>query len=117
MQPRQLASQLASLLDAAALDGMASASAVLLTGATRACLLLQGASEPAVQQGSAAVADDFVAAPWLLPPRTPAQPWAGVHDLDRLLALQSRPVGGHNASVALLLFNRAFAELAQNSGG
>lgn len=73
--------------------------------------------DPADELRGAALAEEFLAAPWLLPPRAPGLPWSGVHRLDELLALQSRPVGGHNRSVALLLFNRAFAELAQNSGG
>ncbi len=64
---------------------------------------------------TAVTAAEFKAAPWLLPPRTPLLPWAGVHGFDQLLALQSQPAGSHPRSVALLLFNKAFAVMAQNS--
>ncbi|KAL4437542.1 hypothetical protein ABPG77_003523 [Micractinium sp. CCAP 211/92] len=53
------------------------------------------------------------AAPWLLPPRTPALPYAGLHDLGRLLGLRARTLGGQRV-VTLLQFNRRFAELVQN---
>jgi hypothetical protein len=69
-----------------------------------------------VSKEAAWFAQEFAAAPWLLPPRSAALPWAGVHELDALLALQSRPVGSHNKSVALLLFSRDFAVMGQNSG-
>lgn len=56
---------------------------------------------------------EFEAAPWLLPPRTPALPYAGLHDLRRLLGLRARTLGGQRV-VTLLQFNRRFAELVQN---
>ena len=68
-----------------------------------------------MSQEAASFAAEFQAVPWLLPPRMPALPWAGVHGFDELMAMQSRPAGGHPRSVALLLFNKAFAVMAQNS--
>lgn len=62
-----------------------------------------------------AVAEEFAAAPWLLPPRTPALPYAGVHDLDALLALRSRPAGRWGGSVTVLLFSKPYAVMVQNS--
>ena len=59
--------------------------------------------------------DEFEAAPWLLPARTPALPYAGVHGFDELLSLRSRPAGIYNQSVTLLLFNAGWATMAQNS--
>ena len=71
-------------------------------------------ADPALA-GSAAALQEFVAAPWLLPPRTPALPYAGVHGLDELMALRSAPAGRHPRSVAILLFSQAYAAMAQNS--
>ena len=58
---------------------------------------------------------EFEAAPWLLPAGTPALPYAGVHGVDELLALRSRPAGSYNQSITLLLFNTGWATMAQNS--
>jgi hypothetical protein len=60
---------------------------------------------------------EFVAAPWLLPPRTATVPYAGTHSLDALLGLRARPVGRHRSGVAMLLFDRHQPVMAQNSGG
>ncbi|PSC72584.1 hypothetical protein C2E20_4222 [Micractinium conductrix] len=59
--------------------------------------------------------EEFEAAPWLLPPRTAALPYAGVHDFDELLKLRSRPAGNYSSSVALLLFSKPYAVMLQNS--
>lgn len=81
-----------------------------------AALLLSPAlqADPAVS-GSTAALEEFAAAPWLLPPRTPALPYAGVHRLDQLMALRSAPAGRHRRSIAVLLFSKAYAVMAQNS--
>jgi hypothetical protein len=60
--------------------------------------------------------DEFEAAPWLLPTRTPLLPYAGVHDFDELLKLRSQPVPGYDKSIALLLFGKAYGVMTQNSG-
>ena len=59
--------------------------------------------------------EEFEATPWLLPTRTPLLPYAGVHGFDELLALRSAPVAGHDKAIALLLFSKAYAVMAQNS--
>jgi hypothetical protein len=59
--------------------------------------------------------EEFEAAPWLLPPRTPLLPYAGTHDFDGLLKLRSRPAGGQTQTITVLLFSKAYAALAQNS--
>jgi hypothetical protein len=58
---------------------------------------------------------EFEAAPWLLPARTPALPFAGVHDFDALLKLRSMPVGGFDKSIVIILFDRQWAVMTQNS--
>ncbi|PRW56763.1 hypothetical protein C2E21_4548 [Chlorella sorokiniana] len=64
---------------------------------------------------SAAAAEEFAAAPWLLPPRSPAFPYAGVHGLADLMALRSTPAGRYPRAVTILLFSKAYAIMAQNS--
>ncbi|KAI3428080.1 hypothetical protein D9Q98_006464 [Chlorella vulgaris] len=59
--------------------------------------------------------EEFEAAPWLLPPRTPLLPYADTHDFDGLLKLRSRPAGGQTQTITVLLFSKAYAALAQNS--
>ena len=61
------------------------------------------------------LAREFEAAPWLLPARSQGLPYAGVHGFDELLALRSAPVAGHDKAIALLLFSKAYAVMAQNS--
>lgn len=61
------------------------------------------------------VLEEFEAAPWLLPPRTPAFPYAGATDFDELLALRAQPAGNHSSAVAILLFNKNWAAMSQNS--
>ena len=73
-------------------------------------------ADPAVLSRQPALLREFEAAPWLLPPRTPALPYAGVHDFDQLLALRSAPVGNYSKAIALLLFSKAYGLMAQNSG-
>jgi hypothetical protein len=59
--------------------------------------------------------EEFEAAPWLLPPRTPLLPYAGTHDFDGLLKLRSRPAGSQTKTITILLFNKAYGIMAQNS--
>ena len=73
-------------------------------------------AKPALLSKQPALLREFEAAPWLLPPRTPALPYAGVHDFDQLLALRSAPVGNYSKAIALLLFSKAYGLMAQNSG-
>jgi hypothetical protein len=49
---------------------------------------------------------EFVAAPWLLPPRTKALRYAGVHTLEELLQLRATPQGNHTKTIAVLLFSK-----------
>ena len=76
-------------------------------------VLLQ--AEPDLPECEPAVVEEFEAAPWLLPPRTRALPYAGIHKFEDLLALRSRPAGGYDKAIAMLLFSRTFAVMAQNS--
>lgn len=70
-------------------------------------------ADPGLASREPALLAEFEAAPWLLPPRTSALPYAGVHELGRLLRLRAQLVGRQRV-VTLLQFNRRFAELAQN---
>ena len=76
--------------------------------------LPQANPEGALRQHPGLLAE-FEAAPWLLPSRTPALPYAGVHDFDALLKLRSQPVGGYDKSIALILFDHKWAVTTQNS--
>ena len=58
---------------------------------------------------------EFVAAPWLLPPRTKALRYAGVHTLEELLQLRATPQGNHTKTIAVLLFSKNIAPMAQNT--
>jgi len=53
----------------------------------------------------------------LLPARTQALPYAGVHDFNALLELRATPVGEQPKVVALVQFNKRFAEITENMGG
>ena len=76
--------------------------------------LPQANPEGALRQHPGLLAE-FEAAPWLLPARTPALPYAKVHDFDALLKLRSQPVAGYNKSIALILFDKRWAVMTQNS--
>jgi hypothetical protein len=56
-----------------------------------------------------------VATPWLLPPRTNALPYAGVHTLEQLLPLRSVPFGNYSKTITLLTFSKGFAVMSQNT--
>jgi hypothetical protein len=70
---------------------------------------------PGTLRSDRALLEEFEAAPWLLPPRTPLLPYTGVHNLDSLLALRARPAGKHKKAIAFLLFSKRWAVMAQNS--
>lgn len=72
-------------------------------------------AKPEIASSDPALAAEFEAAPWLLPARTRALPYAGVHDFDQLVALRSRPAGRWDKSVAFLLFSKPYAVMVQNS--
>ena len=55
----------------------------------------------------------FVAAPWLLPPRTPHLPWAGVTELDALVEVR-RTRAGTIAIVATTARSNFYAVSLQN---
>ena len=76
--------------------------------------LLAVQADAALVQREPALLTEFEAAPWLLPAGTKSLPYAGIHDLDRLLAMRAAPAGGHDKTVALLAFGKNFAELFQN---
>ncbi|EFN52112.1 hypothetical protein CHLNCDRAFT_139418 [Chlorella variabilis] len=71
-------------------------------------------ADPTVADSDGSVLAEFEAAPWLLPPRTKALKYVGVHALDRLLELRSAPVGNYSKAIAFLTFNNRFAQMAQN---
>lgn len=70
---------------------------------------------PGLLKGDHGLLEEFEAAPWLLPARTPQLPYANLHSFEKLLALRSRPVGSLKKSITLLLFSKAWAVMAQNS--
>lgn len=72
-------------------------------------------ADPSLPERNASLLAEFESAPWLLPPHTPALPYAGVHEPHALLQLRATPQGRYNKTVALLTFNQRFARLAQNT--
>lgn len=58
-------------------------------------------ADPGALDGSPELAAEFEAAPWLLPPRTTALPYAGVTGFDALLELRAAEVPGLNTSKAV----------------
>ena len=72
-------------------------------------------ADPRLLERTPQLAAEFEAAPWLLPRRTRALPYTGVHGFDELLALRSLPAGAYSKSVTLLLFNKDWAVMTQNS--
>ncbi|EFN55545.1 hypothetical protein CHLNCDRAFT_133996 [Chlorella variabilis] len=58
---------------------------------------------------------EFEAAPWLLPPRCDALPYAGVRDLDRLLQLRAVAAGGHPKTITLIPYSLLFVDMLQNA--
>ena len=72
-------------------------------------------TDPSLPERNASLLEEFESAPWLLPPRTPALPYAGVHDLEELLALRGTPMGRYNRTIALLTFNQQFSRMTCNT--
>ncbi|KAL4422005.1 hypothetical protein ABPG77_005435 [Micractinium sp. CCAP 211/92] len=58
-------------------------------------------ADPEARQSSPELAAEFEAAPWLLPARTKALPYAGVTDFDALVDLRAAEVPGLNTSKAV----------------
>ncbi len=71
--------------------------------------------DPTLTERKPDVLREFEAAPWLLPPRTKALKYAGVHKLDELLSLRSIPQGNYNKTITLMTFTVPFAMLTQNT--
>lgn len=59
--------------------------------------------------------EQFLPAPWLLPPCTKALNYSGVHDLDALLALRATAFGNWPKTVTLLTFTKEFSAMTQNT--
>ncbi len=72
-------------------------------------------ADPTLPEKDPKLLHEFVAAPWLLPPRTKALPYAGVHDLDQLLALRATREGRLDKAITLLTFTAKFAVMTQNT--
>lgn len=73
-------------------------------------------ADPGLAERDAGLLAEFEAAPWLLPPRTKALKYAGVHKLEELLQLRATPQGNHTKTVAVLLFSKNVSAMAQNAG-
>jgi hypothetical protein len=72
-------------------------------------------ADPGLVDRDADLLAEFVAAPWLLPPRTKALKYSGVHKLDDLLPLRSAAIGKYPKTITLVTFNKRFAIMAQNT--
>lgn len=72
-------------------------------------------ADPSLLERDPAVVEEFAAVPWLLPPRSQALPWAGVHDFDALLPVMARRAGRWDKAVTILLFSKGYAVMSQNS--
>ena len=72
-------------------------------------------ADPGLAERDASLLAEFEAAPWLLPPRTKALKYAGVHKLEELLQLRAMPHGNHTKTIAVLLFSKNIAPMAQNT--
>ena len=72
-------------------------------------------ADPGLVERDAGLLAEFEAAPWLLPPRTKALKYAGVHKLDELLQLRSVAIGNYPKTITLVTFNKRFAVMAQNT--
>ncbi len=71
-------------------------------------------ADPSLVEHDSGLLEEFAATPWLLPLRTRALNYSGVHELDKLLKLQAAPVANYSA-VAVLLFSANIAVMAQNT--
>lgn len=82
-------------------------------------------ADPGVLASDPALAAEFEAAPWLLPPRTPTLRYAGVTEFDALLELRAAEVPGLNTSRAVSFLTStlhdplttAFTQNCGESGG
>ena len=72
-------------------------------------------ADPGLAERDAGLLAEFEAAPWLLPPRTKALPYAGVHNLDALLQLRGSAAGSYPKTITLLTFNKRFSAITQNA--
>ena len=72
-------------------------------------------ADPGLAERDADLLAEFEAAPWLLPPRTKALRYAGVHQLEELLQLRGSAVGGYPKSITLMTFNKRFSAITQNA--
>ena len=74
-------------------------------------------ADPSLPERDASIVAEFEAAPWLLPPRTKALTYTGVHNLGQLLELRATPFGKHPKTMTLLTLNKQFAVMTQNTSG
>ncbi|KAI3432374.1 hypothetical protein D9Q98_003931 [Chlorella vulgaris] len=72
-------------------------------------------ADPSLPERDASVLAEFQAAPWLLPPRTKALSYAGMHQLDMLAEHRSMPIGNLTRAVVVMLFSRNISVIAQNT--
>ena len=72
-------------------------------------------ADPGLVERDAGLLAEFEAAPWLLPPRTKALKYAGVHNLEELLQLRATPQGNYTKTIAVLLFSQNISAMAQNT--
>ncbi|EFN55055.1 hypothetical protein CHLNCDRAFT_52833 [Chlorella variabilis] len=72
-------------------------------------------ADPSLPERDASIVAEFEAAPWLLPPRTKALTYTGVHNLGQLLELRATPFGKHPKTMTLLTLNKQFAVMTQNT--
>ncbi|KAL4856627.1 hypothetical protein ACK3TF_003057 [Chlorella vulgaris] len=72
-------------------------------------------ADPTLPERDASVLAEFEAAPWLLPPRTKALNYTGVHQLDTLAELRSMPMGNLTRTVVVMLYSRSVSIVAQNT--
>ena len=72
-------------------------------------------ADPGLAERDASLVAEFEAAPWLLPPRTKALSYAGVHNLDELATLRATSQGNLTKTVSLLTFSKRVAVMTQNT--
>ena len=72
-------------------------------------------ADPALVERDAEALAEFEAAPWLLPTRSKVLPYAGVHDLERLLKIRSTAIGPYNKTITVVLFSKNASVMAQNA--
>ena len=72
-------------------------------------------ADPGLAERDASLLAEFEAAPWLLPPRTKALSYAGVHKLEELLQLRATSQGNYTKTITVLLFSKNISAMAQNT--